>query len=131
MSTSQVDPKLYSDLPASPTGFYGTNIRLQLKSVEAIKNVIKMYLFSSLGDYGRNIQKGGILVNMLGKHLTNPNAEALKERVLFSLKNFTNIVVNNVGVSLDLESKQFIVSVTFSDTYNKFVDSLNFAVGGL
>ena len=120
----------YVDLPYGDVYLYGTTKQLQLKGIEAIKNVIKMYLFSMRGDYGRNTAKGGILFNMLGKQVTDSNASALKDRINTALQDFTNIVVQKIDVSLDTANKQFVVSITFIDNYNKFVNSLNFAVEG-
>jgi hypothetical protein len=33
-------------------------------------------------------------------------------------------------VIIDIQNKQFIVAITFIDTYNNFVSSINFAVEG-
>jgi hypothetical protein len=124
----------YADLPYEGFTFYGRDgsevTSIQLKATAAVKNVIKMYLFSKLGDYKDNINKGGPLIAMLGKALTESNANALKNRIEFALQQFKNVVVQNINVKMDNVNKQFIVSITFSDTYNKFVDALNFSIQG-
>ena len=99
-----------------------------LTSTEAIKNVIKMYLMSNKGDYGRDLMKGGPLLFILGKQMTEATQKDIEIRVKEALSVYTNIVVNSVNVTMDTSEKRWYVRITFSDSYNKFTDTINLAV---
>jgi hypothetical protein len=123
-NTNSISVDKYADIPYDgATGNF-----LQATSIDAIKNVIKMYLFSKNGDYQRNITKGGVLFDMIGKKLTDVNAQLLEKKITDALNQFSNINVNSVLVSLDIQNKMFIAKITFSDTYNKFVSSTSIGV---
>jgi hypothetical protein len=123
-STTSINVDKYADIPYD--GPIGTS--LQATSIDAIKNVIKMYLFSKNGDYQRNITKGGVLFDMIGKQLTNTNAQILQKKITDALNQFSNINVNSIVVSLDIQNKMFIAKITFSDNYNKFISSTSIGV---
>jgi hypothetical protein len=99
-----------------------------LTSIEAIKNVIKMFLMSDRGDYGRNLAKGGPLISAIGKTLNDINETNLIALIKNSLSIFTNIVVIDIRVNQDLINRAWLVTIRFSDTYNKFVDNINLSV---
>ena len=123
-SSTSIDVAKYADIPYDgPTG-----TTLQYTSIDAIKNVIKMYLFSKNGDYQRNIAKGGVLFDMIGKKLTDANAQALQKKITDALNQFSNINVINTTVTLDIQHKMFIAKIDFSDSYNKFITSTTIGV---
>lgn len=101
-----------------------------LKQELAIKNSIKMYLFSQRGDYGRNISKGGPLIEFIGKPIDNMQKEEIRKRIISELSKFSNIVLNEVNVEGVPEKKIWRVQIIFSDTFNKLTDSVNYEMGG-
>lgn len=128
-----IDARKYSDIVFGKSFLSDSSgtITTQTKGVEAIKGVIKLYLLSIQGDYGRDFNKGGILFDFVGKILNQENADALAERVRTGIENYyRDILVNEVRVSLDIENKMFVVSIFFSDTFNKFFETLNVGIPG-
>ena len=103
---------------------------LQITSIDAIKNVIKMYLLSKNGDYQRNVTKGGVLFDMIGKQLTDANSQTLQKKITDALNQFSNITVIKTIVSIDTQNKMFVANITFSDNYNKFISSTSIGVLG-
>jgi hypothetical protein len=99
-----------------------------LKGRDALKNVVKMYLMSQKGDYGRNLSKGGPLFSLIGKALSDANKKLVSDLIRKALAGYVNIVISSIDVSVDSQRKEWIVSIVFSDTYNKFVDSINLAI---
>lgn len=95
-----------------------------LKKEEAVKNAIKMYLFSSLGDYGRDLTKGGPLVPFIGKPLDDSTKSSLESTILKVLSRYSNILVNNITVQADKANRRWKIQIVFSDTYNKFTSVL-------
>ncbi len=100
-----------------------------LTQESAIKNALKMYLFSQRGDYGRNIGKGGPLIDFIGKPIDNIMKEEIRRRIISEVSNFPNIVVNAVNVVGLPEKKVWAIQIIFSDIYNKFTDQLNYEMG--
>jgi len=96
-----------------------------LTGIEAIKNVIKMYLFSYKGDYGRNVERGGPLISIIGKSLNQNGEDEVKAKIENALASYSNIIVHTVKVSRDLTAKLWKVTIVFSDTYNKYTDQIN------
>lgn len=100
----------------------------RLTGAEAVKNVIKMYLMSELGDYGRDITVGGPLFKVIGK-LMNDNAQiSIEEDIKAALSRYSNIVVSTVTLTRLKEDRKWNIGITFSDTFNKFTDSINLVV---
>jgi hypothetical protein len=99
-----------------------------LQGIEAIKNVIKIYLMSQRGDYGRNLAKGGPVMVAIGKRLSDANVEQVKTIVKDAIAIYSNIVVNEVIVTADIENKGWIIKINFSDTYNKVTDNINLSI---
>ena len=95
----------------------------------AVKNAIKMYLFSQRGDYGRNIGKGGPLIEFIGKPIDNIQKDEIRRKIISELASFPNIVVNEVIVDGVPEKKIWRIQIVFSDIYNKFTDSINYEMG--
>ncbi len=124
-----IDVTKYSDLPAMGVG--GGTATLQVLGIEAIKNTMKMYLLSKKGDYGRNVTTGGPLYEMVGKPLIQSNADKIKARTATALTQFTNITLNTITVDMNLEKKMFIVTLVFSDNYNKFYSGLSLGITGI
>lgn len=116
----------YTDF--SYRGFSGTG-SFVLRQEDAIKNALKMYLFSQRGDYGRNVQKGGPLVEYIGKPIDDIMGAEIKRRIISEISSFPNIVVNEVKVVSYPEKKVWAVQIIFSDIYNKFTDSINYEMG--
>lgn len=102
-----------------------------LGGIYAIRNVIKMYLMSQKGDYGRNLTKGGPLMEILGKPINNTTEAMVYDCVNKAMEGFTNISVNEVKVTRDLEGKGWVISITFTDIYNKYVDTITLGVIGI
>ena len=90
-----------------------------------------MYLLSKKGDYGRNVTTGGPLYEMVGKPLIQSNADKIKARTATALTQFTNITLNTITVDMNLEKKMFIVTLVFSDNYNKFYSGLSLGITGI
>jgi len=106
-------------------------LALQLIGIEAVKNVMKMYLLSEIGDYGRtNPTRGGPLFDMVGKPLTETNKQDLATRITNALQQFTNITLNTLDITLDNINKMFVVNLTFSDNYNKLYAGISLGVTG-
>lgn len=101
---------------------------LQLTGIEALKNVMKMYLLSEIGDYGRDLTKGGPLYEMVGKPLNEENRQKITTKVTKALEQFTNITINTIEVTLDLMDKMFVVRLTFTDNYNKYYSGMSLGV---
>jgi hypothetical protein len=100
----------------------------RLSGTEAVKNVIKMYLMSEWGDYGRDLTIGGPLFKTIGK-LMNDNSQLTIERDIRSaLSKYSNIVVSTVTVTRMNEDRKWKIGILFSDTYNKFTDSINLVI---
>lgn len=100
-----------------------------LRQENVIKNALKMYLFSQRGDYGRNISKGGPLIDFIGKPIDNIMKEEIRRRIVAEVSNFPNIVVNAVNIEGLPEKKVWAIQIIFSDIYNKFTDQLNYEMG--
>lgn len=119
----------YADLyyggynPASPSQ------PLIITGTEAIKNTIKMYLMSQKGDYGRNVTRGGPLFEVIGKQVSNPTKQAIYDSINAAVSSYSNIIVTSVDVVPI--TRGWKISVTFTDTGNKFVDTLNLAINQL
>ena len=93
---------------------------------DAIKNVIKMYLMSQKGDYGRDITRGGPLFALLGKQVSDLNQKKIHDTIITAMGVFQNIVVTNLDVVK--APRGWILNLTFTDTNNKFVDTLNLSI---
>jgi len=62
------------------------NTLFVLNGTEAVKNKVMLWLVSSYGDYVREPEKGGPLENLLGRTLTEENADSIRSSmsILFS-----------------------------------------------
>lgn len=100
-----------------------------LKQNSAIKNAIKLYLFSQKGDYGRNVQKGGPLVDFIGKPIDDMQRDTIRRRLIAELSTFPNIVLNEVTVEGIKEKKLWRIQIVFTDVYNKFTDTIDYEMG--
>ncbi len=121
MNVNSVDVTKYVDL-----SYNGASS--QVTSIDAIKNVIKMYLFSSKGDYTRNIGQGGVLIDAIGKKLDSETQYTLKTSIATALSQFENITINSINVDIDSVNKQFVINILFSDTFNKFTSHISLGV---
>lgn len=100
----------------------------RLTGVEAVKNVIKLYLMSQKGDYGRDIYSGGILINTLSKLMDLSNSLKIEQDIRTALSRYSNIVVSTVVVEKIESERKWKISIHFMDTYNKFIDTINLVV---
>ena len=128
MNINSVDVTKYVDLSynGAVSSIYGASA--QVTSIDAIKNVLKMYLFSSRGDYTRNVGYGGVLIDAIGKKLDAETQQTLRTKIEEALKQFNNITINNITVDIDTVNKQFVITIIFSDTYNKFTSQISLGV---
>lgn len=101
-----------------------------LTSTNAIKNIIKMYLMSEKGDYGRNIGKGGPLVTLLGKTMSDNDVPLVETKIREALSTYENIIIHTLKVERELEKRNWLITIMFSDTYNKFTDTTNLVIRG-
>ena len=109
--------------------YYGINTdnnSLTVNSFSAVKQVIKLYLLSKPGDYGRNISKGGPLFSLLGKRMLS--AKDVEDQVKEALTIFSNITVNNILATKDLQNRMWVVSMQIIDTTNKAMDNLTIGI---
>lgn len=100
----------------------------RLSGTEAVKNVIKMYLMSEWGDYGRDLTLGGPLLKTIGKLMDNNSQLTIEQDIRDALSKYTNIVVSTVTVTRMKEDRRWNIGILFSDTYNKFTDSINLVI---
>lgn len=121
---TQTNVTSYIDL-----NYYGVNTDsglMVVKSFAAIKQVIKLYLLSRPGDYGRNVLKGGPLFALIGKRMLS--ASEIEEAVSKAMEIFTNIEVANLVAKKDLQNRMWIVSMQIIDTANKAIDNLSIGI---
>ena len=108
---------------------YKVNFPFITRGPDAIKNALKLFLFSKKGDYGRDVTKGGPLIEFLGKPINSDTEEALKQAIAEAIAGYSNIVVNHINVFGDRENHKWVIHIIFSDTYNKFTDTINAEIG--
>ncbi len=99
-----------------------------LSGIEAIKNVIKLYLMSNKGDYGRNVTKGGPLIGAIGKAMTSYNEDQLRKLVDEAMSIYSNIVVYDIVIVRDTTDKMWVITINFYDNYNKYISNVQFDV---
>lgn len=107
------------------------NSSLLLTSVEALKNVFKMWLFSKKGDYGRKTTLGGPLDAYLGKKLTDNFAQEIDKALRKEINSkFYSLSASDLVVTAIPEEKKFKIVLYLSDNYNKFVVPVAFEIEG-
>lgn len=129
-----INPSKYIDL-----SYYGNTFSsnlneantIILKGSEAVKNSMKMYLMSQVGDYRRNVTKGGPMMKIIGKPLSPAYKTTIEDSIKKSLEVYNSVVVTSVVATPDVESKTWVVRVSFSDVYNKVQDSINLGIPGV
>jgi len=131
MATNGTSDLGYKDI--SYKGAYSNeyeNIRYPfvLRDIDAIKNIIKMYLMSNRGDYGRELTKGGPLISILNKPINDSTEDIIKKTVEDAMAQYVNIQVNNISVSRDTVGRGWGIKVDFSDNLNKYITSLNLSI---
>jgi len=99
-----------------------------LKDIEAIKNIIKMYLMSNQGDYGREITRGGPLISILNKQINDASEDMIKETIQAAMGQYTNIDIINITVTRDTIGRGWRIKIDFSDNLNKYITSLNLTI---
>ncbi len=99
-----------------------------LKDIEAIKNIIKMYLMSNQGDYGREITRGGPLISILNKQINDASEDMIKETIQAAMGQYANITIINTTVTRDTIGRGWRIKIDFSDNLNKYVTSLNLTI---
>ena len=131
MAINNVDTTKYIDVSYSGNSFstfFDQTNTLILKGTGAIKNVMKLYLMSQIGDYGRNVTKGGPMMKVIGKPLTDDYGKTIQKTITDALSIYSNIVLTQVKATPDRENKRWKVSVAFIDTYNKVQDSFSIGI---
>ncbi len=108
---------------------YKINTPFVTKGPDSIKNALKLFLFSKKGDYGRDLSKGGPLIEFLGRPIDAETEESLKKAIFEAIDGYSNIVVKYVNVYGDRENHKWVIHIIFSDTYNKFTDTINAEIG--
>jgi phage baseplate assembly protein W len=104
---------------------------LILHGPEAVKNVMKLYLMSQKGDYRRNISKGGPMIAMIGKPLSDAYKATIEKNIADALSIYSSIVVTKVDAVADTENKRWVVRVSFTDVYNKLSSSMTLGIPGV
>ena len=115
----------YKDLPYQ--GFRANQPNV-LSGEEVIKNALKLFLFSKMGDYGRNITKGGPLIKFLGLPFNEESIFFIKTELMDSLKEYKTIAINDIVVVADTQTRAWKITILFSDNFNKFISSINFSI---
>jgi hypothetical protein len=132
MALNGIDATKYTDILYSgvlySSGLY--NSSMIVHGSEAIKNTIRMYLMSQKGDYRRNVTKGGPMISVIGKPLTDEYGAKIEAQIKAAVESYKNIVITYIKADKDLENKRWIVHVSFTDTYNKSNDSLSLGIAG-
>jgi hypothetical protein len=83
---------------------------------DAIRNRILFWLGTFPGDYIRQPSKGGPLYSMLGKTLTESNAQQLEATIRNQFtENFTDVSLENVIVTPNIQAKRWDVSIVVFD----------------
>ncbi len=121
-----VDARNYVDI--SYSGGFSIDdtgrVYTQVTGIEAIKNVLKLYLFSVRGDYGRDFQKGGILFDCIGMQLTDANCKQIESIIKKNIEaTFPTFIVQDITVAIDAPNRMFIVTLWFADRYNKYTNA--------
>jgi hypothetical protein len=96
-----------------------------LRGIDAIKNVVKMYLMSQKGDYGRNVAKGGPLVAIIGKPINDDTQAKIQLLIQDAIAQFSNIILAKTVIKPDKANRGWVVSLAITDIYNKFSTNLN------
>ena len=115
----------YRDFP-----YFGPQNHTTITVDQVVRNATKMILFSKLGDYGRNINKGGILVGTIGKSTDQITEDSLKRTIEDSISELANIRPTTIEVKFSREEKAWKIHVVFIDTLNKFVSSVDLELEG-
>ncbi len=132
MAINGVDASKYSDVYYSGIYFSEKSFTntLMVRGSEAIKNTIKMYLMSQKGDYRRNVTRGGPMIDIIGKPLTDEYKDKIESRITAALEQYSNIIITFINAEKDLENKRWVVHVSFTDTFNKSSDSMTLGITG-
>lgn len=118
--------KLDNYIDLNYIGYNSSTGSMVLTGINAIKNVIKMYLLSQIGDYGRNLSKGGPLLSLIGKPMRSE--DDVKKIISDSLKIFSNIFIDSVEVKKELTQRLWVIKIIFSDSFNKTISGLTLGV---
>ena len=129
--TTNFDTSLYIDMAYSGnsySSYYSQTNTVVIKGTLALKNVMKMYLMSQLGDYGRNVSKGGPMIKIIGKPLSDSYGTTIEETIKKSLSIYSNVIVTSCTAIPDRNNRRWNISVSFIDTGNKVQDSFSIGV---
>lgn len=119
LNTAYIDYlELYSVEQANPLGLS----KILLTDVDALKNSLKMWLFSRKGDYGRKLGKGGPLDSLLGKPINETSTEEIRTLLKDSIKEqFYNLTAEEIQIEEIPENRQYKINLYISDNINKFI----------
>ena len=121
-TTTGIDASKYIDFSYFGnvfSSFLDQTNTLIVKGPEAIKNTIKLYLMSQKGDYGRDVIKGGPMISIIGKPLTDSYKAIIESRVKEAVSTYSSVVVTNVNAVADIPNMRWVVHVSFTDVYHK------------
>jgi hypothetical protein len=88
-----------------------------IDGTDAIRNKVMLWLVSSNGDYVREPEKGGPLVNLIGRALNEQNAIAIKQMMTSFFEDTFNIDLNLVGLTVtpNAEKRRWELVFSISD----------------
>jgi len=99
-----------------------------VRGVEAIKNSIKLFLFSARGDYGRKVLLGGPLDFILGKPVTELTTSLIEKTIRDAIASFYTLDIADLTIIPDPEKMKYSITMYLSDEYNKYVAPLEFTI---
>lgn len=115
----------YRDFP-----YIGPQNQTTITVDQVVRNATKMILFSKLGDYGRNLTKGGVVITAIGKPIDQITANSLKKTIEDAISELANIKPTTIDVQFDTRARVWKIHIIFVDTLNKFVSSVDLELEG-
>jgi hypothetical protein len=130
--TRRIDEiSLYTDLILSgPKYDEDTNeIIITVTKNEALKNAVRMWFLSKMGDYERDPTRGGVLDMLLGRQLTDENAVALSSSIAAKFKiEFPYVVLGELIISVNYKINSWRAYMTLADLVSKQIIDLSINV---
>lgn len=100
-----------------------------LENINALKNTIKLLLFSEPTDYNRDIGTGGLVYSFIKKPMNAVTEGEIINKVKKALESFNTLITHDVKVVRDVESKTWLISISYSDLLNKYTANTQLALG--
>ncbi len=102
---------------------------LLVTNVEALKNIFKLWLFSSKGDYGRNIFKGGPIDTLLASPISSVGAERIKSYLLNIIRNnFVYLQDSEIIITPLPKENTYQIKIILKDDFNKYISPIELEV---